>query len=91
MSLLHLPSNTRSKLRSSQILTSLPQIVFELIQNSLDAKARNIEVGLDPENWSCWVRDDGHGISREGLALMNQGEELSRYGSSRFLIAERMF
>jgi nitrate/nitrite-specific signal transduction histidine kinase len=75
-----LPSSTRSKLRSTQILTTLSQIVSELVQNAVDAKASVIEIGVDPENWSCWVRDDGSGISREGLALMSEGYEVGRYG-----------
>ncbi|TFK85447.1 hypothetical protein K466DRAFT_494735 [Polyporus arcularius HHB13444] len=78
-----LPSSTRSKLRSTQILTSLPQLVSELVQNSLDAGARTIDVSLDPEEWECWVRDDGAGIPRDGLALLAGGAETGRYGTSK--------
>ena len=68
--------STRTKLRSTQILTSLAQIVSELFQNSLDAGATDIEVGLNCEEWTCWVTDDGHGISRDGLSLLST----ARYG-----------
>ncbi|RPD66940.1 hypothetical protein L226DRAFT_529339 [Lentinus tigrinus ALCF2SS1-7] len=78
-----LPSSTRSKLRSTQILTSLPQLVSELVQNSLDAGAHTIDVSLDPEEWECWVRDDGAGIPRDGLALLAGGTETGRYGTSK--------
>ncbi|KAI0720344.1 hypothetical protein C8T65DRAFT_634183 [Cerioporus squamosus] len=78
-----LPSSTKSKLRSTQILTSLPQLVSELVQNSLDAGARTIDVSLDPEEWECWVRDDGAGIPRDGLALLAGGAETGRYGTSK--------
>jgi DNA mismatch repair protein MLH3 len=61
---------TRSHLRSSQILTTLEQIVSELAQNSLDAGAKRVDVGVDAEGWECWVRDDGCGISREGLGKL---------------------
>ncbi|EEB97725.1 hypothetical protein MPER_02897, partial [Moniliophthora perniciosa FA553] len=61
---------TRAKLRSTQILTSLPQIVSELLQNSLDAKARRIEIGVNCEEWTCWVTDDGQGMSRDDLMLL---------------------
>uniref|UniRef100_A0A0W0GAP6 MutL C-terminal dimerisation domain-containing protein n=1 Tax=Moniliophthora roreri TaxID=221103 RepID=A0A0W0GAP6_MONRR len=61
---------TRAKLRSTQILTSLPQIVSELLQNSLDAKARRIEIGVNCEEWTCWVTDDGQGMSRDDLTLL---------------------
>ncbi|KAG6850891.1 hypothetical protein H0H93_006717 [Arthromyces matolae] len=76
---------TRVKLRSSQILTSLPQIVTELVQNSIDAGATNIDVGVDCEEWVCWVRDDGAGISRDSLAILASGNEEGRYGSGKCL------
>ena len=47
MSLERLPSATRDKLRSAQLLTSVPQAVSELLQNALDAGARHVEVGVD--------------------------------------------
>ncbi len=75
-----LPSSTKSKLRSAQILTSLPQVVSELVQNSLDSGARNVEVSVDPGDWECCVRDDGSGISRDGLELLAGGPEKGRYG-----------
>lgn len=75
-----LPEETRSKLRSTQILTSLPQVVSELLQNSLDADATEINVGIDLNDWMCWVKDDGHGISKEGLEKLGQGEG-GRYSS----------
>jgi DNA mismatch repair protein MLH3 len=78
--MLLLPVQTRSQLRSSQILTSLVQVVSELVQNSLDAGARHVGVGVDTEGWSCWVRDDGVGLSIEGMALLAKGSEEGRYG-----------
>ncbi|TBU47222.1 hypothetical protein BD309DRAFT_856433 [Dichomitus squalens] len=78
-----LPTSTTNKLRSTQILTSLPQLVSELVQNSVDAGARNIEISIDPEDWECWVRDDGTGISRDGLAVLASGPEAGRYGTSK--------
>ena len=74
-----LDSATRSKLRSTQILTSLPQVISELAQNSIDANANTIEVGLYQDEWSCWVRDNGTGISKGGLDLLRQGLEKGRY------------
>ncbi|KAF7792853.1 hypothetical protein EIP86_003954 [Pleurotus ostreatoroseus] len=76
----HLPSTTQAKLRSTQILTSLPQVVSELVQNSLDAGAKRIELGVDCEEWSCWVRDDGCGMSKSELtSLIDTG----RYSTSK--------
>lgn len=78
----HLPTSTRNKLRSTQILSSLPQIVSELLQNSLDAGARQVDIGVDCEEWSCWVRDDGVGFSKEGLSVLGKGSNEGRYGEA---------
>ncbi|KAJ6539720.1 hypothetical protein B0H19DRAFT_370767 [Mycena capillaripes] len=74
-----LPDVTRTKLRSTQILTSLSQIVSELLQNSLDAGAHQIDIGVDCEEWTCWVRDDGSGMSKDGMDILGTG----RYGTSK--------
>jgi DNA mismatch repair protein MLH3 len=76
-----LPDVTRTKLRSTQILTSLSQIVSELLQNSLDAGAHQIDVGVDCEEWTCWVRDDGSGMSKDGMDILGKGLEAGRYGA----------
>ncbi|TFK68180.1 hypothetical protein BDN72DRAFT_898304 [Pluteus cervinus] len=78
-----LPIPTRIRLRSTQILTTLPQVVSELLQNSLDAGSRSIEVGVDCEEWTCWIKDDGCGISKAGLELLGSGSEEGRYGTSK--------
>ncbi|KZW04185.1 hypothetical protein EXIGLDRAFT_737842 [Exidia glandulosa HHB12029] len=74
-----LPASTRSRLRSTQLLTSLSQIVSELVQNALDAHATTVDVGLDCDGWSCWVRDNGAGILKADLSSM--GTE--RYRTSK--------
>lgn len=75
--IIQLPLSTQSQLRSTQILTSLTQVLSELIQNSLDAKATQIEVGVDCEGWECWVRDNGVGIKKDDLSLL---AKVGRYG-----------
>ena len=64
---------------STQLLTALPQIVSELVQNSLDAKATQIDVGVDYDAWSCWVRDNGAGIPKQHLAVMGTSNDAARY------------
>ena len=76
-----LDTETRSKIRSTQLLTSFPQLIAELVQNSLDAGAKQIDVGVNFGEWSCWVRDDGCGISKDDLSLIAQGGERGRYSS----------
>ena len=69
----------RTRLRSTHILTSLPQVVSQLVQNALDASASHIDIGVDCQEWECWVKDDGNGIARSGL------DELSKsYGAGRY-------
>lgn len=82
-SLNQLSVETRAKLRSAQLLTSLPQVVSELLQNSLDAGASQIDIGVDCEEWSCWVRDNGAGISKAGLTMIGKGSEEGRYNTSK--------
>jgi hypothetical protein len=62
----------------------MPQVVSELLQNSLDAGARQIDIGIDCEEWSCWVRDDGVGIGKDGLSILGKGSDQGRYGEMPF-------
>ncbi|EJD53641.1 hypothetical protein AURDEDRAFT_53673 [Auricularia subglabra TFB-10046 SS5] len=73
-----LPDATRSRLRSTQLLVSLPQIVSELVQNALDACASQLDVSLDADGWSCTVRDNGAGVPRASLSSLAQ-----RYNTSK--------
>lgn len=86
-SLERLPEETRSKLRSTVILTSLPQIVSELMQNALDANASNIDIGIDYKEWMCWVRDNGEGINKDGLERLGEG---GRYCWSPHFLLQRL-
>ena len=45
--LVALPQNTMSLLKSNQVVTSVWSAVKELVENSLDAGAKNIEVLLE--------------------------------------------
>lgn len=68
---------TSARLRSSLVIPTFPQVLCELVQNSLDAGADRIDCWLDvtPGNQSLRVEDDGCGISREGLRTIGE-----RYG-----------
>ena len=74
-----LSQQTRSNLRSTQILTSLAQVVAELVQNSLDAEAQHVDVGVNCEEWSCWVIDDGIGMNEDDLSKLAQDDGRNRY------------
>lgn len=78
-----LPESTSTRLRSTQIITNISQIISELLQNSLDAGASDIDISIDCEEWMCWVRDNGRGISREGLSQIGKDNDAGRYGKSQ--------
>lgn len=78
-----LDEHTQAKLRSTQILTTLPQIISELIQNALDAQATHIDVAINYEDWMCWVRDDGSGISKQDLERFCTEDDSMRYRTSK--------
>lgn len=78
--LAYLLPETQALLRSTVILTSIPQVVSELVQNSIDAGARHVDIGVNPNEWSCWVRDDGCGISSQDLSLIGRECDAGRYG-----------
>ncbi|KAG1847261.1 hypothetical protein C8R48DRAFT_615782 [Suillus tomentosus] len=51
--------------------------------NSLDARASQVDIGVDCEEWSCWVRDNGAEISKAGLTMIGKGSEEGRYNMSK--------
>lgn len=66
-----LPPNTVRLLSSSQVITSVVNVVKELTENSLDAEASSIDVKL--ENYGLdriEVRDNGCGIRPEDTPVM---------------------
>lgn len=89
-----LPKETTSLIASTQIITSVSTAVKELVENSLDAGSKNIQVklknyGLD----SIEVKDDGFGISCENVHKMflagytskiSQFEDLGKLNSYGF-------
>lgn len=76
---LMIPSARRLMASLRDIGYDPPAAVADLVDNSIDADARNIDVTLMAEGSDSWVRvaDDGSGMSERRL------EEAMRYGSSR--------
>ncbi len=64
-----------SLLRSTVTITSIADVLTELVQNALDAEARQVDCWLSLERWSVRVQDDGHGIRLGDLRLLGE-----RYG-----------
>ncbi|KAL9097317.1 MAG: hypothetical protein Q9165_000744 [Trypethelium subeluteriae] len=54
-----------AQIKSSVAVTSLNDVVSELVKNSLDANAAKIEVTVDYARGGCVVEDDGLGINAQ--------------------------
>ncbi|KAM8855680.1 PMS1 protein homolog 1 [Spinachia spinachia] len=66
-----LPADTVRLLSSSQVITSVVNVVKELIENSLDAGASSIDVKLENSGLDrIEVRDNGCGIKGEDTPVM---------------------
>ncbi|GMK53822.1 hypothetical protein CspeluHIS016_0104080 [Cutaneotrichosporon spelunceum] len=65
---------TATRLRSSLVIPSLPQVLTELAHNALDAGATSIEcwVNLVPGDESVRLEDDGHGVGLEDLGTVGK-------------------
>lgn len=68
--------NTREKFRVSShlkdiigrdLVTNEFVAIFELVKNSFDAGATNVDIEFYPEDHSITIVDDGHGMSRDDI------------------------
>ncbi|BGP28900.1 DNA mismatch repair protein [Rhodotorula toruloides] len=65
-----LPPRTSSLIRSSTVVPTLPSILSELVQNSIDARATAISCAVDLDTWTVRVEDNGTGIAQQDFALL---------------------
>ena len=72
-----LPVSTTSQLQSGVVIPSLPAVLIELVQNSLDARATSVQVTVDLSRWSIKCEDDGCGLSRDDLQLLGRERNLT--------------
>ncbi|WVF69283.1 hypothetical protein IAT40_004059 [Kwoniella sp. CBS 6097] len=75
-----LPTPTSTKLRSTLVIPTFPQILSELVQNSLDSGCKKVEVTIDLRKGfeSIRVVDDGCGVDPEGLKKIGKRFRTSR-------------
>ena len=75
LSLKPLPKDTVSLITSGQIITSAFSVVKELVENSLDAGAKSVEIRLDNYGLDkVEVKDDGCGLAKDQIHLMTSNE-----------------
>lgn len=60
--ILPLPLEVQARIKSSIAITSLNEVVLELVKNSLDAGSRTISIDVDYLRGGCSVEDDGQRI-----------------------------
>ncbi|OXU25513.1 hypothetical protein TSAR_009331 [Trichomalopsis sarcophagae] len=71
MSIKPLSKETVKLINSGQVISSIYSAIKELVENSLDAQAQNIEVNLVDDGLSLIeVKDNGCGISRDDAQYM---------------------
>ncbi|KAL8808062.1 MAG: hypothetical protein Q9182_000340 [Xanthomendoza sp. 2 TL-2023] len=60
-----LPDEVAAQIKSSTTISSLENVVVELLKNSLDASCHKVEISVDFGRGACTVEDDGLGIKPE--------------------------
>ncbi|XP_009489035.1 PMS1 protein homolog 1 isoform X2 [Pelecanus crispus] len=82
----HLSAETVRLLSGSQVITSVVSVVKELIENSLDASATNIDIKLENYGFNkIEVRDNGSGIKVADVPVMAIKHYTSKISSSEDL------
>ena len=61
--ILPLPTDVAAQIKSSTTIPSLASVVLGLVENSLDAGSRRIDVTINFQRGSCIVEDDGVGVA----------------------------
>lgn len=80
-----LPDEVIDLIAAGEVIDSLGAVVRELVENSLDAGAKRITIGINPESWRVQVADNGKGMSLEDLRICAQPHSTSKIHSRQDL------
>ncbi len=64
-----LPQDVVDRIAAGEVVQRPSSVIKELIENSLDAGSKNIDICVSWDNRSLTVKDDGCGIARDDLKL----------------------
>jgi len=79
-----LPPEVRGKIAAGEVIARPVSVIKELIENSLDAGARRIEIEIeDGGKQKCLVNDDGEGMARDDAL-----RAIERYATSKIATVE---
>ena len=85
--ILSLPEDLRNKISAGEVVERPASVVKELLENSLDAGATEITVVVEKGGHQLvQVRDNGHGITTDGLA-----QAFQRYTTSKISKVDDLF
>ncbi len=79
-----LSPEVRGKIAAGEVISRPVSVVKELVENSLDAHAKLIEIDIkDGGKQKCLVNDDGIGMNRDDAILA-----VERYGTSKIMTVD---